>query len=318
MTKAGNADSSSRFEDIPCPLCGSHSYGNFIEVRDRLVNPDVRTDIKPREKDFRIVTCSSCGFLYLNPRPAPDELPRYYDTQNYDPHRESGGGFLGSLFRFVRRFTIRWKAVKAAGGRKGGMLLDVGCGTGEFMAYMQKCGWTATGIEYQSGAAEKARSWGCEVIIGDPADVLTKEDQYDLITLWHSLEHLPALNEAVENLVRALKPGGSIALAVPNPVSLDAKFYKERWVAWDAPRHLYHFRKSDLQALFQPKGFSLRTAYPMPFDPFYHALLSELCWTSGLKRTILAFRGLLVGTASFILGGRIESASSVLYIFEES
>ena len=157
MNDNGVEDVSSNFEEIPCPLCESHSNRNFIKVRDRLKTKVPWTGNKPREKDFQIVACSSCGFLYLNPRPVPERLQYYYQIEDYEPHRSSGGALISRTFRLVRIYTLRWKAARVTAGIEPGNLLDVGCGTGDFLGYIKNFDWNVTGIEYNQRAAESAK-----------------------------------------------------------------------------------------------------------------------------------------------------------------
>jgi SAM-dependent methyltransferase len=318
MTNTGVEDLSNYFEEIPCPLCQTITFTVKTTVKDRLLMKVDSTDYKPRERDYQIVACSSCGFLYLNPRPEPETLPSFYRSDTYDPHRIAGGSFWGRLFRGIRHFTVRWKAAKVSGNFSGNNLLDVGCGTGEFMACLKGRGWNCWGIETDPGATEVARSYGCEVFMGDPLDAKLPDDHFDLITLWHSLEHLPRLKPAAEKIVSYLKGDGRLTIAVPNPDSFDAEVYKSRWVAWDAPRHLYHFREKDLVTLFEPLGVKLVRRHAMPLDPFYHALLSELAWSKGISTYFKAMRGLLIGTIGFISGLQPRRASSTLYVFERA
>lgn len=317
MTNSGTADATAELEEIPCPLCGMRPFRIYETVLDRLSFKASGTENQPRENAYSIVVCSSCGFLYLNPRPIPGNLFRFYLAETYDPHRRRGGGIMGSLFRLARRFTVRWKAAKITKDLKSGALLDVGCGTGEFIAYMKDRGWNTLGLEIDRNAADVAKSSGCSVIVGDPAKVALPEKAFDLITLWHALEHLPDLNGAVSNVSAALKPGGRLAVALPNPGSFDARFYGSRWAAWDAPRHLYHFHPQDVEKLFSPKNFELMKCYALPLDPFYHSLLSETSWTTGMLNGLRALRGLLIGMISLFYGAKPERASSTLYLFRK-
>jgi len=256
--------------------------------------------------------------LYLNPRPRPEYLGRYYRAAGYDPHRRRGGGWTGLLYRILRPLSVDWKAAQAARDLPPGRLLDVGCGSGEFPARMRERGWEAWGLELDEAAAGQARELGVKVVVGDPVTAPLPDLDFDLITAWHALEHLPDLRGSAARVAGRLRRGGRLALALPNPASLEARFYGSRWVAWDAPRHLYHFRRQDLQALFEPLGFRFLRSLALPLDPFYHALLSELSWKSGPAAGLYAARGLLLGAASFLNGLRPEQGSSLLYLFQKT
>lgn len=315
MTDAGARDIQDKLVKIPCPICHSDESRRFLAVADRY-----HADLKalpqlPQENTYQIVACSSCGFLFLNPRPLSEQLQLAYRTEKYDPHRRKGGGLIGWLFRFFRLFTIHWKANKVTGGLLTGSLLDIGCGTGEFIVHIKKAGWQSKGIENDKSAADAAGSLGCDVYVGDPTQASIPDGSFELITLWHSLEHLPYLSGSLDRIAGWLKSKGHLAIAVPNPSSFDAWYYREKWVAWDAPRHLYHFRKEDLLRLLQPRGFTLERAISMPLDPFYHSLISEVSWDQGIIKMLKAARGIIIGTISFIAGSVTKNGSSVLYIF---
>ncbi len=112
--------------------------------------------------------------------------------------------------------------------------------------------------------------------VRNESEIVNLESQrFDVITMWHVLEHVPKLNERIEDLKRLLKPNGIIIIAVPNCNSLDAKIYQENWAAYDVPRHLYHFTPKDIDAVFKKHGLKVFKILPMIFDSFYVSMLSE-------------------------------------------
>ncbi len=193
--------------------------------------------------------------------------------------------------------------------------MDVGCGTGEFLQYMRRHGWQVLGVESDADAAEQARAAGCEVLTGDPATVTYPDLKFDLITFWHALEHLPDLKGTLDAVAKRIQAGGILAIALPNPYSFDAKFYRSRWVAWDAPRHLYHFRRRDLEILLSVYNINWFATRSLPLDPWYNALISELSWSSGVQVLPKIVRGLGIGLVSFIRGLKSGEGSSNLHLF---
>lgn len=318
MARNESADRAAQWEEIACPLCEEPSFRLVHEVRDRLQARDSRTAGRLTDT-FRIVACLTCGFRYLNPRPRDEHLAKYYRTEGYDPHRRSGGGIVGMLYRLLRPFSVGFKAAKISKGREPGRLLDVGCGSGEFLIEMQRRGWETLGIEEDETAARLAQASGCPVLIGDPLEVALPNATFDLITFWHALEHLPDIKGTIAKVTARLERGGILAIALPNPDSCDARFYGSKWAAWDAPRHLYHFRRCDLERLLQSASgqFRLIRSHALPLDPFYHALLSEISWSRGAAAILRALRGLVIGAVSFGAGFKAGSGSSTLYLFEK-
>lgn len=300
-------------EPIPCPLCGQRDFRPVYTLFDRLGRSPAQAQGEPQGETFRIVACLSCGFLYLNPRPR--DLGRYYPAQSYDPHRKSGGGLIGLLYRALQPLSIGYKAGLVSRGKAPGRLLDVGSGRGEFLGLMRRRGWQVLGIEKDPAAAAQSRAEGNPTLTGDPLEVELPEGGFEVVTFWHSLEHMSDLKGVAARMAGRVKSGGLLAVAVPNPLSLDARFYRARWVAWDAPRHLVHFRVQDMRSLWEPLGLRLLALRSLPLDPFYAALLSETSWSSGPARLLGSVRGLLVGTLSFLAGLKPGRGSSIVYLF---
>ncbi len=153
-------------------------------------------------------------------------------------------------------------------------LLDYGCGTGEFVLHASKNGYAAAGYEPDHNAREMADKKGVRVF-SSWEDLETHGGSFDVITLWHVLEHIPNLQEVLQNLQDKLRKGGLMVIAVPMASSYDAQHYKEAWAAWDLPRHLYHFTPETLHRMLEVTDLQHVATYPMPFDAWYVALLSE-------------------------------------------
>jgi hypothetical protein len=131
---------------------------------------------------------------------------------------------------------------------------------------------------------------------------------YSLISFWHVLEHVHRLRENLSIARNLLTEDGRLAIAVPNPSSWDAKQYGPDWVAWDAPRHLYHFTPEVMMNLLTRTGFRPVHMGAVAFDAFYQSILSEKPGAVGL------IRGGLRGSISFCRGILGKNGSSELYI----
>ena len=142
---------------------------------------------------------------------------------------------------------------------------------------------------------------------------LNKFNQYDIIMLWHVLEHIPDIGGTIITLRKQLKKDGAIIVAVPNRDSFDSKVYMKHWAAWDVPRHLYHFNHKSLVNFMKNKGFSLVSKHPLFLDSYYVSYLS-----SKYKKSFFPWiSALLVGTISNILGAVTSNYSSSFYIFKK-
>ena len=250
-----------------CPLCHSDHYRHFKTCRDHTVSGE----------EFDIVECEACGFRFTNPRPGPDELGQYYESDDYTPHQDTSQGIIDVLYRWARHYTLRSKhrlitslALDPPGG-----LLDFGCGTGEFLNLCRSRGWASHGLDPDGTAREIAdEKYGLTVQAPERIEAFPA-DHFDIITLWHVLEHVSQLSATIEQLKRTLSPTGTLVVAVPNCGSLDAQVYGADWAAYDVPRHLSHFRPNDVRRLFDQHEMTVDDIRPMRIDAVYVSLLSE-------------------------------------------
>jgi SAM-dependent methyltransferase len=250
-----------------CPVCQATSLQDKLRVQDKSVS----------QETFTIQQCQACGFQFTNPRPDAASIGRYYESEAYVSHNSGAHGLINRAYKVARYFTVRHKVVlitKLAGGRPGS-LLDYGCGTGHFLAGAKKAGWQVTGLEPSARARHDAtRRVGQP--IGQPEALATLPvGSFDIITLWHVLEHVHTLNETLDQLIRALKPGGKLLIAVPNVDSLDAQHYRQDWAAYDVPRHLYHFAPATMRELLARHALIISQKLPMALDAYYVSMLSE-------------------------------------------
>ncbi|MDO4756988.1 MAG: class I SAM-dependent methyltransferase [Parabacteroides sp.] len=289
-----------------CPLCGGQPLAHVMTCTDHYASGG----------QFEVVRCVRCGFLMTQNAPVEAEIGRYYETPDYISHSNTRKGLMNRVYHWVRKWMLSQKAalVKRVSRMSEGCLLDYGTGTGYFADTMQRKGWQVKAIEKSSQARTFAKeTFGLDV---EPETVLPSfaEASFDVVTLWHVMEHLEHLNEMWETLHRILKDRGVLVVAVPNAASYDAKKYNEWWAAYDVPRHLWHFTPDTMQQLGSKHGFLLEELHPMPFDAFYVSMLTEK-----YKGKSLSFvRGLWTGIlAWFSALGRKERSSSIIYVFRK-
>lgn len=248
-----------------CPICNSSQFLSFLSCKDYTVSRET----------FQIVECNSCHFKFTNPRPEEQNLGAYYKSETYISHSNTSKGFVNSAYQTVRKYTLLKKLQLISRYYKTGKILDIGCGTGEFLNICKNAKWEVLGIEPDADARKKSiEKYGLDV--REELEIKSlKNEEFDVISMWHVLEHVPNLNDRIEDLKRLIKPNGMIIVAVPNLTSLDAKIYKEHWAAYDLPRHLYHFSPKDIEAVFKNHGLTVFKILPMVFDSFYVSMLSE-------------------------------------------
>jgi 2-polyprenyl-3-methyl-5-hydroxy-6-metoxy-1,4-benzoquinol methylase len=205
--------------------------------------------------------------------------------------------------------------VEKATSLKTGQILDVGTGTGFFLNEMKENGWQVTGTEKSIDARDFAKK---EFNLDNlPSEKLfeLKDSSFDVITLWHVLEHIHLLNENMKIFHRLLKENGKLIIAVPNHTSTDAKHYKEFWAAYDVPRHIWHFAPKQMEILGKKHRFKLSTIQTMPFDSFYVAMLSE----KYKKSKLALLKGIYFGKISWLNSIlNPKKCSSVIYVFDKN
>ena len=218
--------------------------------------------------------CSNCGFRLTSPRPGPGAVGRYYQSEEYISHSNTDRGLVAKLYKRVRGMALRGKLQLVKQHQGSGRVLDVGCGTGEFLALLKQEQYLVHGVEPDLRAREQAIANHALPVVPSLAQVEARE-QFQVITLWHVLEHLHDLRGSMKQLFARLAENGTLIIAVPDRGSWDARHYGTSWAAYDVPRHLWHFRRSDVHQLLREHGFELQETRRMPFDAFYIAILSE-------------------------------------------
>jgi len=290
-------------EIIKCPICESEKSSVFLHSRDYFLT----------KEDFEIKTCGGCGFLFTSPMPADAKLGAYYESEEYISHSNAGKGFINILYQAVRNYTLGKKVTLIQKWVHSGKVLDIGCGTGEFLNVMSKKGFDVIGVEPNINAANFAiENYHLSVYKENKLSELVPQS-FDVITMWHVLEHVSDLAKRIEQIKKLLKPDGILIVAVPNPESFDARYYKKYWAAFDLPRHLYHFKKSDISKLFKKVEMEIVKVIPMLFDSFYVSLLSEKYKTGSSKYFRAFIIGLWSNLGAFI---RTKNYSSLIYIIK--
>lgn len=257
--------------------------------------------------------CPQCGLLFTAPRPAPDVIGRYYQSEDYYSHQQNNKGFIPRVYEFVKSFNIKHKAKLAINDLPQGRLLDIGCGVGDFLHYVKQQGWDVQGIEPSADAKQIAQS-RLGFLPKDPSEYSQLDDaSFDVITMWHVLEHIDDLHFQTSELLRLLKPGGRLIIALPNFQSFDCQYYKDKWAAWDVPRHLNHFAPDTLRAIITSLGFQYIDTQKLIWDAYYISFLSERY----LGHSLPLVRGAWLGLKSNSKARKNGMYSSLVYRFQK-
>jgi SAM-dependent methyltransferase len=245
---AAPAGPSIEWEETDCLLCGGRNAAPLVEA----------PDLAPGGAGlwFSVMQCQDCGLCFTNPRPSERTIGQFY-SDDYRPHR---------LARPGRRPWWRWRPwrrpcpeqrVLPWHGR--GRLLDFGCGGGHFLARMHEAGWDVTGLDVSPAAVERIRHHlGLRAVAGSLPHSDLAPASYDVITMWHALEHVHSPAAVLREAHRLLAPGGQLRVAVPNIDSLPFRWFGQAWYGLDLPRHLTHFAPTTLHVMLERAGFRVQ------------------------------------------------------------
>ncbi len=291
---------------LHCPLCNDANILYQLTVKDYTVS----------RQDFEVWQCNNCTARFTQNVPEQSAISLFYQSDNYISHSDTKKGLVNWLYHQVRRRTLQSKKslITKTSQLQKGEILDIGCGTGAFLHTMQQSGWEISGIEPDENARIKA----AQLLNVPPQspEVLfhLHSNSYDVITMWHVLEHVHNLHSYLSQVNDLLKENGVLFIAVPNYTSGDAALYKKYWAAYDVPRHLYHFSPQSMKQILQQHGMVIKKIKAMWFDSFYVCLLSEK-YKTGKNNFIKAmWNGF---KSNWKAWQNKEKCSSIIYVIEK-
>lgn len=275
----------------------------YLSVKDHSVSGET----------FQLRLNEEHQLLKTQPRPDDTELAKYYKSEDYISHTDSKRNLFEHLYHIIRSIALKQK-LKLVNSLESSKktILDIGCGTGDFLQTVQKDGWEVYGIE-PNGPARNIANNKTNNSVFETARLKELQDKnFEVITLWHVLEHLSDLDKQIRELKRLLEKDGRLVIAVPNFKSHDAEHYKEHWAAFDVPRHLWHFSKESISKLFLDVHMEVEKILPMKFDAYYVSMLSEK-----YKKSSFGFiRGIYRGWISNRKASRSGEYSSLIYVLK--
>lgn len=275
---------------------------HFLKVKDYSVS----------QETFDLYHDEALDMLITHPQPSLDVLGKYYESADYISHTDSKRSIFEKAYHFVKNIALKNKLTLINSYQPSkGLILDIGAGTGDFLTVAQNDGWKTVGVEPSDKAKAIAKSKGVSFVENTSE---LESHIFDVISMWHVLEHVPNLDEQIKELKRLLKPSGTLIVAVPNFKSFDAKYYGNFWAAYDVPIHFWHFSKRAIQKLFAIENMKLVKVIPMKFDSFYVSLLSEK-YKTGKMNFIKAF---FIGLQSNWKAKQKMEYSSHIYILKNN
>lgn len=286
-----------------CPVCSGSEFKSILSCEDYSYS----------HKQFTIQECNGCALRLTNPRPDQDAIGEFYRSEEYISHTSKSNSLFDWIYLKARGYTLRWKQKLISTEKSTGSLLDFGCGTGEFLSHMALNNWVAFGVEPSDKARKKAEGLpGTKQLAGSLESLAEKK--YDIITLWHVLEHVPNPDLLLRKLKSLLNDDGLIFVAVPNHESYDGKHYGKYWAGYDVPRHFWHFSQTTLPQLFTQQNLSLQKIVPMKLDAFYVSLLSEKHKNKGKHSFLSPLKAMSTGLKSNAKAQKNLNFSSLIYI----
>jgi 2-polyprenyl-3-methyl-5-hydroxy-6-metoxy-1,4-benzoquinol methylase len=290
-----------------------------VEQFDRNIEKEKMDNLTVKDhsvsgEEFQLVFDEVLEMYKTEPQPSLEKLPSYYQSEDYISHTDSKRNLFEKMYHWVRSYMLSKKMALVSQHTKTDTkkILDIGCGTGDFLKMAQTYQWNVDGVEPDENARAIANiKTGVDI---HDIDWLAKieDHSYDAITMWHVLEHVPNLEDHIATLKRIVKSTGTIFIAVPNFKSHDANHYKENWAAYDVPRHLWHFSQKSIKGLFEKEQMKVVKILPMRFDAYYVSLLSEKHKTGKMN----PLKGFYRGFVSNFKAITTSEYSSLIYVIK--
>lgn len=274
------AESPFELEHVPCDFCGASETDLLVESRDHLHG---------QPGTFRVVACRQCGLARTDPRPTLATLPAAY-PDDYIAYRlpESARRPPEGLLRWAlvnyRGYplgqpapaalrTLAWPLARSVLRHRDavgyfpwtgqGRLLDFGCGGGKYVARMAAAGWQAEGLDLSATAVAEAARSGLVIHQGTLPGADLPRESYDMVTMWHAIEHVPSPMATLRAIREVLRPGGRLAVVCPGLDSLPSRWFGDAWYGLDVPRHLTHFTRATLGRHVAEAGFRVERFLPI-------------------------------------------------------
>ena len=250
------------------------------------------------------------GLLKTTPNISDSEIYKYYSSGDYLSHNRSVS-FLSLIYTFASKYMLKRKAdLISKYINTGDCFLDFGCGIGELVLKMKLRGFVSCGVENNLNAYNACLKKNISVF----KDLISLKSKFNLISCWHSLEHLSDLTTTLSMFNKLINKNGYLIVAVPNHESFDSKYYGKFWAGYDVPRHRFHFNKDALIRIVEDSNFEMIDSSPMFLDAFYISILSE----KYKKNFFSFFKGVLIGTVSTFSYLITKNASSHYFVFKKS
>ena len=245
-----------------CLVCDNQEFSEYITTNDFF----------GAKEEFSIIKCTKCHTLYTSPFPDVNQILTYYKSNSYVSHGDKRGIVFDNLYKALKSLNIRYKYKTLTNHVKTKSHLDIGCGTGDFLDYLDTRGIRTLGVEKDHQA--RTISLNKNLTVKNSISEI-KEIMFDSISMIHVLEHVDELHDTLQFITQSLNKQGILYLALPNYLAYDAQIYHKYWAGFEVPRHLHHFSPKSIKTLSTKYGLKLVRSYPMKLDSYYISLLSH-------------------------------------------
>ena len=277
----------SMFETVACLACGAPEALFFICAED---------DLTGRPGRFAFDRCTHCGLVYQRQRLTLEHIRPYYDDEYIAHQRRNRWGVLAPLFKAAMGSLDRAKlkiVQRHVALGPSSVVLDVGCGSGSFLNHVRsETVASVCGVDFVD-LSEREEFRGVEFHHGLFYDQPVGRDRFDLITMWHFLEHDYEPLRSLESAYAALKPTGRLVIEVPRLDSLSFRLFGTRWPGLQAPQHTALYDRTHLIRLMEAAGFEVVEHLPYgAFPPYFYLFC-------GVSFVLLRGRGLNLSRAIY-------------------
>jgi len=213
--------------------------------------------------DFQLVRCQGCGLVYLNPQPSDEEKAPYYSDGYFKVYDQRLDERWARLSAIMKKLGFPERKADGIAAPLTGLavtvrVMDVGCGSGDFLAFLKSKGWQVWGTEVNPGAVAMAKEkYGLTIFEGKLEEAAFEDEFFDVVTLYGVFDHIGQPIETLTEIERILKPGGLLVIFVHNLDCLEARLFKSNWSCLHVPCHVFFYSPSTLRRLLEMSRFEV-------------------------------------------------------------
>jgi len=237
-----------------CPVCGKSVSDDDIKFRIQYSsNKVLELNSIIKGPDIRLLRCNTCKHNFASHILKPDKLNNYYANINSELYVDQSNKPTDIFVRERKKIIPLIEKIR----HDGGIILDVGCGCGFLLSYLEKKKWKCYGVEPSNYASQIASANGVNIIAKYVNDIKPSEYKFDIILLMDVIEHIPDANALIKTLYNLLKPRGYLIIETGNINSLNSKICKHKWAYFGSYEHISFYNPPSISYLLKKNGFRI-------------------------------------------------------------